>query len=240
MKRLMIVAVLIGGILVAPGHAAAARATSSCLTSAPLEQQVKQVTGHGHQNAVAGSTPVLFVHGMNEGPSIWHPSSPKSIPGLAATIPGMTAWTFNYWPWSLQWVTTQQIGPNLAKAIACLFQVTGHSVVIVTHSMGGLATQYALGQRQLPILHTPYGATLSPDVLAVINIGTPYQGSPLLSDIQALITGSEVLSDSPLDIAAEAYLDYCTVLGPTRSGPCSLLSILRSPVGGDLEYGSPR
>jgi pimeloyl-ACP methyl ester carboxylesterase len=235
-KRQLIAAVLTGGILVAPGHAAVAAASSSCLTSAPLVQQVKQVTVHGRRNALAGSIPVLFVHGMNEGPAIWHPSSPSSIPGQAAAIPGMTAWTFNYYPWSLQWVTKQQIGPNLAKAISCLFHVSGNSVIIVTHSMGGLATQYALAK--LPIIRTPYGATLSPDVLAVINIGTPYQGSLLLSDLQALIRGGEVRGGKQFAAAAEAYLNYCKVRGPTASGACSLLSILRSPVGTALEYES--
>lgn len=243
MKRQLITAVLTGGILVAPGHVAAAGASSSCLTSAPLVQQVQQVTVHGRRNVLPGSIPVLFVHGINEGPAIWDPPSPSRIPGIpdqAAAIPGMTAWTFNYYHWSLDWVNTQQIGPNLATAISCLSHVSGKSVIIVTHSMGGLATQYALGR--LPILRTSYGATLSPDVLAVINIGTPYQGSLLLSDVQALITGSEVgsgvLSDIPLGDAAEAYLNYCEVLGPTTSGPCSLLSILRSSVGTDLEYES--
>jgi pimeloyl-ACP methyl ester carboxylesterase len=235
-KRQLIAAVLAGGILTAPGHAAVAGASSSCLTSAPLAQQVEQVTVDGRRSALAGSIPVLFVHGMNEGPAVWHPSSPSSIPGQAAMIPGMTAWTFNYYRWSLQWVTKPQIGPNLAKAISCLFDVSGNSVIIVTHSMGGLATQDALAK--LPILRTPYGATSSPDVLAVINIGTPYQGSLLLSDVQALIRGGEMRGGAHFAAAVEAYLNYCKVRGPTTSGPCSLLSILRSPVGTALEYES--
>ena len=160
MKRQLIAAVLTAGILVAPGQAAVAGASSSCLTSGPLVQQVQQVTAHGRHNALPGSTPVLFVHGINEGPAVWDPSSPSSIPGQAAAIPGMTAWTFNYYRWSLDWVNTQQIGPNLATVISCLSHVSGSSVIVVTHSMGGLATQYALGR--LPILRTSYGATLFP------------------------------------------------------------------------------
>lgn len=220
-----------GSAVLIPGATSAA---ATCLSSPPLTQQLSQVTARGHTQPLAGSIPVLFVHGINEGPGIWDASSPHSIPAQAAAISGMTAWTFNYFPESLQWVNIQQIGPNLATAISCLVHVTGKSVIIVAHSMGGLAAQFALSR--LPIVHTSYGPTSSPDVLEVITIGTPYQGSRLLSYVQAGITGSEVMSGEPVAAVAEAFLSYCAGRGPT--GGCGLAAIPRSRVGTALEYES--
>jgi pimeloyl-ACP methyl ester carboxylesterase len=43
-----------------------------------------------------GSTPVLFVHGINSSPGVWDPASASSVAGQAAGITGVTAWTFSY------------------------------------------------------------------------------------------------------------------------------------------------
>ena len=76
-------------------------------------------------------------------------------------------------------MSTQQIRPDLATALMCLAGVAGHKVVVVGDSMGGLATQYALGQDH---------GRVAADTAEVITIGTPYEGSVLLSYLQELMT----------------------------------------------------
>jgi pimeloyl-ACP methyl ester carboxylesterase len=213
--------------LAVPAHAIAA---SGCLSGLP---QVQRVAAGGA--AVAGSTPVLFVHGINSGPGVWGPTSPGSISRQAAAIPGVTAWTYSYAQQSLDWVNTHQIGPELAIAIMCLASVTGHKVVIVGHSMGGLATQYALGQDD---------GRVAADTAEVITIGTPYEGSVLLGYLQELISGEEAvkITDGSLEEAAfaEALLSACAGIATSQLGtnPCWLVSVPRSPVGTALEQHS--
>jgi hypothetical protein len=79
----------------------------------------------------------------------------------------------------------------------------------------------------------------------VITLGTPYKGSKLLSAFQIAIKGGEDLSDPEVAAAAEALLSACSGLSDTGlssgdSNPCSLLSVLRSPIGSALEYDSPQ
>ena len=161
--RIMLAAVLILGTLAVPATALPANA-SSCVSGMPA---VQQVTAAGTR-PLAGTTPVLFVHGINNGPGIWDPGSAKSISGQVAAMPGITAWTFSYAPDSLQWVTKQTIGPDLATAIACLAAESHREVIVVGHSMGGLAAQFAVG---MP------GSPAAGHVAGLITIGTPFAGS---------------------------------------------------------------
>jgi triacylglycerol lipase len=208
----------------APAHATAA---SGCLSSLPQVQRV--AAGHGTRS---GSTPVLFVHGINSGPAVWGPTSPDSVSRQAAAIPGVTAWTYGYAQQSLDWVNTQQIGPDLATAIACLAGVTGHKVVIVGDSTGGLATQYALGQDH---------GQVAADTAEVITIGTPYEGSMLLSYLQELRPGDEAVKTAGGSVEeaafAEALLSACAGITTSQldTSPCWLVSVPRSPAGQALE-----
>jgi pimeloyl-ACP methyl ester carboxylesterase len=213
--------------LAGPAHAVA---TSGCLSGLP---QVRRIAAGGV--ARTGSTPVLFVHGINSGPGVWGPTSSGSVSRQAAAIPGVNAWTYSYAQQSLDWVNTQRIGPDLAAAITCLAGVTGHKVIIVSDSMGGLAAQYALGQDH---------GQVAADAAEVITIGTPYKGSVLLNYLQELTTGHEAgkIADGSLEYAAfaEALLSACAGIAASRldTSPCWLASVLRSPVGTALEEHS--
>jgi triacylglycerol lipase len=213
--------------LAAPARAVAA---SGCLSALP---QVHRVAAGG--TTVTSSTPVLFVHGINSGAAVWGPNSPGSVSRQAAAIPGVTAWTYSYTQRSLDWITTRQIGPDLATAIMCLAGVTGHKVVIVSDSTGGLATQYALGRDH---------GQVAADTAEVITIGTPYKGSVLLTYLQELMTGDEagkIAGGSPEYAAfAEALLSACAGVAASRvdTSPCWLASVLRSPVAPALEENS--
>jgi pimeloyl-ACP methyl ester carboxylesterase len=198
-----------------------------------MTSQLLQVPGVGQH--LAGSVPVVFIHGISSSWAMWEPSSATSIAGQAARIKGVTVWTFDYAYHSLDWVRDPAIGPAFADAISCLSRASGHKVIVVAHSMGGLATQYAIGYP---------GSPAAGDVAELITIGTPYQGSPLLSHMQKVVSGSEGVSAAGADLAyvvtAEALLSACAgVATHTDSNPCWLVSVLRSPVGTALEENSP-
>jgi pimeloyl-ACP methyl ester carboxylesterase len=182
-----------------------------------------------------GDVPVLFVHGMAGSPAIW--TKPEldgsdSIADRVSALNGATVWTFNYRKNSLEWVTDASIGPRLAGSIACLARYTGKPVVVIDHSMGGLATKYAAAQRD------SFGHQVSGDIGEVIAIGTPFEGSKFLSVLQAVVRGGEALSNPGLAAAAEALLSACAGVTSDGSSPCGALAVLRSPVGSDLVYHS--
>lgn len=209
-------------VLAAP---ASAPAPPVCVTS-----QLQPVPRVGQK--LKGSVPVVFIHGIMGSAAIWDATSGTSIAGQAALIKDVTAWTFDYARQSLDWVTDPAIGPAFAAAIACLAQASGHKVIVVAHSMGGLATQYAIGYPHSPAVG---------DVAELITIGTPYQGSVLLSAMQAAVSGSEAGSPPGYAVLAEALLSACAGIAThTSTNPCSLVSVLRSPVGTALEWHSPQ
>jgi triacylglycerol lipase len=209
--------------LVAPGTAAAAAASASCVTS-----QLQQVPGGSA--SLAGSVPVVFIHGIISNAQMWEPTTPGSVAYQAARMSGITAWTFDYGAESLDWVTKNPaIGPAFARSLACLAHSSGHDVIVVAHSMGGLATQYALAQPD------PDGGTVASHVAEVITVGTPYQGSELLTAMQLARLGND-LSLSPSAVLGEAVLSACA--GHT-SGICALPAVLPSQVGTTLELNSP-
>jgi pimeloyl-ACP methyl ester carboxylesterase len=204
--------------------AQAAPGAADCVTS-----QLRQVSAPGSAQQLMGSVPVVFIHGILSTAAMWDGSSATSIAGQAARMRGATAWTFNYGPWNLDWVTNPAIGPAFAEAVSCLAQSSGHQVVIVAHSMGGLAAQFAVAQPDA------YGGMVADHVAEVITIGTPYQGSWLLSAVQALRIGAAWTYPAAYLVAAEAITSECA---GSKSGICSLLNVAPSPVGTALELKS--
>jgi pimeloyl-ACP methyl ester carboxylesterase len=205
--------------------------TSSCET-----EELKPFGG----KLQTGSVPILFVHGITGDPSIFTHADRGGGASIAARvrgIPGATVWTFDYHKASLDWVTDKAIGPALAKSISCLARVSRKRVVVIAHSMGGLATQYAAAQRD------PQGGIEGERIAHVFAIGTPFKGSKLLSAAQDALRGVES-PDHATSAAMQALLSECAGAGEAAyavvSGdPCGILSVLRSPVGADLQFDSP-
>lgn len=217
------------GLSVQP--AAALASPASCI---PAQTALAQVTADGKTGPVAGSIPVIFVHGILSKPATWKPATPGSLAWQTAMMHGVTAWTFDYAHQAEDWVTNPAIGPALARAIGCLASVSGHQVLVVAHSMGGLATQYVVG--------TPGSPAVS-HIGEMITLGTPYTGSQILSDMQALVAGGESTAaaggDPELAAFTEALLSACAGAATHTDGnPCSLLSVLRAPIGTALEANS--
>lgn len=82
------------------------------------------------------------VHGVISGPKFWEEAvrGRQSLFQLANEVAGAAAYAFNYRDAGLSWVTDDRIGPALAGTINCLAKESGRQVVVVAHSMSGLAT----------------------------------------------------------------------------------------------------
>lgn len=142
----------------------------------------------GHSQAVAGCAPnigtrvpVELVHGWSSDGGIWTNSGSDSMVNVLDQLSNVYVDTppFNYSAENQEWVTNQNIGPALAARIACLAQSSQQAgglgkVIVVAHSMGGLATRYA---SSLVVDKQNVGS----DVGLVVTLGTPNTGTDLAS-----------------------------------------------------------
>jgi pimeloyl-ACP methyl ester carboxylesterase len=145
------------------------------------------------------TTPVLLVHGFNEGPGVWTSREragrrgTELLPSMAGAISSalgnrVKLFAFDYSAVNTKWVTDPSIGPRLAACIAWLATVSAEGggrgkVVLVAHSMGGLAIRCAVdttcvGTDRRSYSGTPWPSAAKPSQLGlVITIGTPNLGS---------------------------------------------------------------
>jgi len=216
----VLVAVLLAAVPTAAAQRPATRTPASC-------RAVPKGAIH-ELRAVRGRTPVLLVHGFSGLPSDFARSRDgfPSMEETLAKVPGVALATFDYSKHALEWVTDRHVGPALAAAVVCLARRSGHHVMIVGHSMGGLAARYAQAQ-------TVAGTRVASVIDRVVTIGTPSTGSQLLSLTNG-VTG--IVLDRILDGAR----DLCG--NPTPSRPhrnlCDLLGAQATPAVRGLRPGS--
>ncbi len=120
---------------------------------------------------VGTSTPVLLVHGWNSDSNVW-----KSMIQMLDTMPAVAVDSFDYRDVHDQWVDNPGIGQALAERIDCLSRQStaaggGGKVVIVAHSMGGLAARCAASPA------CSGGPQVADKIGEVITLGTPNEGS---------------------------------------------------------------
>ncbi|GAB3364460.1 esterase/lipase family protein [Modestobacter lapidis] len=128
----------------------------------------------GRQN-IGTQTVVLLVHGYNSGVHAWTGGDGAMISTLSL-IQGVTVRAFDYGEVSDEWVTNPDIGPRLGATIFCYGNASAEQggtgkVVIVAHSMGGLATRCALDEKC-----SGYAGNAE-RVGMVVTLGTPNAGS---------------------------------------------------------------
>lgn len=116
--------------------------------------------------------PVVQVHGLDSDSEIWD-SMGEELEEINEIFPER----FDYRAASKEWVTHEDIGPKLARFIDCLAQASIEGggkgkVIILAHSMGGLATRYAVNEAVGDRL-------VADEVGLVITIGTPHWGSDI-------------------------------------------------------------
>ena len=137
--------------------------------------------GDATPQAVGTSTVVFLVHGFESSASAWGPAG--AAPGSDSMLGALRGLnhayvvTFDYSAVHDRWVTNPAIGPALARQIQCYADASAvhgtGKVVLVGHSMGGLAIRCALAQS--------CGGVAGNDRRAgeVITLGTPNTGSLL-------------------------------------------------------------
>jgi pimeloyl-ACP methyl ester carboxylesterase len=116
--------------------------------------------------------PVVFVHGWTGNPMT--DAAAKLRQELGDRI---STFTFDYSRWALYWASDDHIAPCLADYINGISEahkkVRGDGkVVVIAHSMGGLALRYAMDGN---VVKTPVTAATVSDI---ITLGTPHLGSP--------------------------------------------------------------
>jgi pimeloyl-ACP methyl ester carboxylesterase len=142
--------------------------------------------------------PVVMVHGLNSNAGVWGDDSRSgSMYKALKDLSGISRFKFDYGSVSDKWVTDPNIGPKLTTTISCYAKASRDQggpgkVILVTHSMGGLATRYA-------------AAKVPNDVGLVVTIGTPHTGSPL-GNASSLLLNSVCLMMDPLGRLWQQYV----------------------------------
>jgi hypothetical protein len=121
------------------------------------------------------ATPVLFVPGMGSQPTKFTTGGSASLASAVGRLPHVRISYFDYHSYDLDWVTDPHIGPALARTIACLgdkSQVLGGpgKVVVIAHSMGGLALRDAAAQ-------VVAGRSVASRLGLAVTVATPNDGS---------------------------------------------------------------
>jgi triacylglycerol lipase len=186
--------------------------------------------------ASRAATAVLFVHGFTGSPGDFRRTrdGQASMIESVAGVPDVVAYTFDYSAASTQWVTDPAIGPALAKAIVCLATRTGKRIVVVAHSMGGLAVRFAQGV-------VIDGQPVANSMQRVVTIGTPTDGVILLSFTRGDV--SQTIVQALVDAASEAcgkktreeHVHLCDLLDAANAPAVSAMA----PGSGDLRRLPP-
>jgi pimeloyl-ACP methyl ester carboxylesterase len=236
--RVAICVLMVTSTLACPGTAALAAPAAH--TQAGDDCDATEVPSPVNQ-PVSGSVPVLFVHGLDSSPAIWD-EGPNPITRQVAALQGVTAWTYDYSKVAVQWVTDPQIGLGLAGAITCLAQAAGEQVIVVAHSMGGLATDWAVNQ-----IGTD-GVPVANHVAKVITIGTPTKGSLSgaiavegMAGIEDAVSSLGGATGKALVAGVEAARSACAgeIIRNPQEDFCLWFGLDETPAGKALLYGSP-
>lgn len=129
----------------------------------------------------------ITVHGLGSKPTTWGVSDDKdnyegTIRQLVDTFANTHYFAFDYSEYNGRWVTNHNIGPKLADTIECFMQLSREGggtgkIILLAHSMGGLAAQVALDEIE------------SPENVDVVSFGTPYEGSHYANAFAPLFDG---------------------------------------------------
>lgn len=130
-------------------------------------------------SSAKGRVPVLLVHGWNSDAGTWD----KKLEILGSNARACLA-TFDYSRYHTEWVTNPHIGKALAARIAQLAKVSPNGkIIVVGHSMGGLAVRCAASPE------CGGDSKTASRLLDVVTMGTPNHGTWLKA------SGASVLSD---------------------------------------------
>lgn len=192
-------ALLFAALLTVPATGAAAVPGPTCPTSGgPSMPNTKGQS--------ASSPPVVLIHGWTGNPM--KATKTALDKKLGSKI---TTYTFDYHQWGSYWAGDSIVAACLAKyvgQVSTAFRKAGGDgkVILVAHSMGGLAIRYATS--------ATYAAApiTAAEVGVVISLDTPYLGSPWAGQVGDLAHAWEIYH--------EAVGDYMPDLSDGDAGKC--------------------
>lgn len=196
-----------------------------------LPQQRPHADGH--------YTPILLVHGWRGKPSMWsqpinlstlkiEPSSNHSLLGNLQKLAGAAVYTLDYGDVAEKWFLDRHAGADrFIAAEDCLTAAaafSGHRLIVVAHSMGGLITRWSLSDA------APDGAARRDRIGIVLTLGTPYEGS-------VMAAAAVLLADTAVRVGAALDKRFAAVVGVIHQlvalchdvrgfGPCDELNAL--------------
>lgn len=176
------------------------------MTTSAVEARVPVIVVHGwlgtatHDQTRTGAFSQFVEH--EDG------TESRSMIGVLQNIPGATVYTFDYRSLAARWVTDPGIGDALAAAIQCLAASSGQRVVVVAHSMGGLAARQAL--------NSTIGGVATADLVSdVVTFGTPNTGSVLAAALARTVDAVDLLAPGGILVGSglglSALLQLCGV-----------------------------
>lgn len=196
-----------------------------------LGAQGALASGPGCAAGIGTRVPLLKVHGYSGSAADWNVGSPTMIAALGQ-LPQVYQASFDYSEANRQWVTDSRIGPALAAKIACLAASSraeggAGKVIVVAHSMGGLATREAASMKV-------DGQSISDLLGLVITLGTPNKGSFLVPGgaappeavLTKLVAAACYVSQVGANLLGNLY-NYCQL--PDSSDPASRAFVPGSP-----------
>lgn len=154
--------------------------TADTANDVPATPRQPAASGGCNPVATQGKTPVILIHGFNGGPGVWgQQNDPASMRGKIGMLSGVQVSAFDYQQASLRWVTDPRIGRYLGAQIMCLAEQSHRKVVVVAHSMGGLALKDAIKEQP----------GIIGDIGLVVTVGTPNDGSLLDEEVLHDVAG---------------------------------------------------
>ena len=200
-------------------------AVGALLTAAGLTAVAAPASAQDQCTDPGTSTPVLLVHGWSGDFTGW-----TAMAAELRTISGVSVDdSFDYGHVNDQWVTHPDISKALAQRIDCLAHrstVNGGNgkVVIVAHSMGGLATRCASSTS------CSGGPDITGKLGAVITLGTPNEGS--------FLRGNSVQSGAEQVVLKSLRLN-CWAFARVSGDLCDMRRVMEGPGSTAFTPGSP-
>ncbi|WP_375405913.1 esterase/lipase family protein [uncultured Amnibacterium sp.] len=165
-----------------------------------------------------------------------------SLIGQLQDMAGSAVYTFDYHQWSDRWVTDPHIGDALATAIDCLYTASGQKVILVAHSMGGLAIEQTFSRS------LPGAASRAGEISTIVTMGTPFKGSVMDSLAHGTVVADGVtgaLGGSPFLTLTTAILAACGRISTadadsicTKVNALTPVTTIESDAANALQYGS--
>ena len=161
---------------------------------------------------IGAKVPVILVHGFNS-----DTGALRSMSSSLDAVKGIYIDLFDYSKNHFDWITHPDIGPKLAATIDCYAQASRKNggrgkVILVAHSMGGLAAEFATNQ-------VVSGRKVSDEVPLAITLAAPYTGAlpaNAANDLAVSLCRAPVSMLSPL-LASFVTKEQCSV-NPALTG----------------------